>query len=102
MLRTCGLHERFCCKPGSIAKLGGIPNLLAWLVKDPIPNLVPSVESKAAIERVQIQGAYAMLSLAIRPFAHLTALSFSSTVLRCSRTRMMEHKSVLQMFSKNS
>lgn len=66
VLRTCSAFmSDSAANQAAIAKLGGIPNLLAWLVKDPIPNLVPSVESKAAIERVQIQGAYAMLSLAM-------------------------------------
>ena len=66
VLKTCAAFmSDSAANQTAIAKLGGIPNLLAWLVKDPIPNLMPSAESKAAIERVQTQGAFAMLSLAM-------------------------------------
>ena len=61
---ACAVNRPYGAYPPYTSRVWTVPNLLAWLAKDSIPNLVPSPDTKAAMERVQSQAAHAMLCLA--------------------------------------
>ena len=64
VLRTCALFSSdSSANQVTIAKLGGIPPLLAWLAKDAITGLAPTAENQKLQKRVQAQAARAMLCL---------------------------------------